>query len=100
MLPPSRRGITETNWNLGYFNSLQFNFYSTIPSAPARAAFPFAARWQGVVSPPPNQRIVVTYVGEGTVRLDDEIVLLPRAYRRPATLSLSLCPRRLGCIRW
>ena len=78
-------------WNLSFFNSLRFNFADWDKGAIERTRLPFTARWRGDIDRPTPSAITLSYVGEGTLRVDGvPAVPLPPSYRRPETITLNV----------
>ena len=73
-----------TTWNLSFFNALHFNYYRVVKGNYDRARLPFTARWRGEIERPrAHFPVTLTYIGEGTLRIDGMAdVQLPPAYRR------------------
>jgi hypothetical protein len=75
-------------WNLGFINSLRFNFYPRVSGLPRRDRLPMTATWRGVVAQSEPWVARVTYVGEGTVTLAGATLVLPARYGTPNTVEL------------
>jgi hypothetical protein len=75
-------------WNLGFINSLRFNFYPWVSGLPRRDRLPMTATWRGVVAQSEPWVARVTYVGEGTVTLAGGTLVLPARYGPPNTVEL------------
>ena len=81
-------------WNLDFLNSVALNFTDDQPGAPYRNFLPFSVRWTGASSGRGPRKLVVRYVGDGSILVAKRRVLLPPSYRAAATRSLSLPPGR------
>jgi hypothetical protein len=73
--PFGRFGVTRIDrfldfrpgtWNLGFVNSLRFNFYPWFPGRPVRERLPLAVTWRGIVERPHPWVARITYVGKKT----------------------------------
>ncbi len=93
------RGITRIDpklefsnerWNLAFFNTGDFNLGPWDgKKAYTRARIPFSADWQGQILTHAPQVIEVSYIGEGTIRLGQEVVQLPASYSSGNVISLA-----------
>lgn len=78
-------------WNLSFFNSLRFNFYSVVKGSIERTRLPFTARWYGEIDRPAPTTLTLSYVGEGMLRVEGvPAVPLPPSYRRAETITLTV----------
>ncbi len=80
-----------TTWNLSFFNALRFNYYPFVKGNYDRARLPFTAQWRGDLDQPAPTPVTLTYIGEGTLRIDGMAeVQLPPAYRRRETITVTV----------
>jgi hypothetical protein len=86
--PPAT--LSASNWNLSFVNDLRFD-PPTKPSNPTpRDRLPLAVRWSGDVETARGATLVISYVGEGQVRLGGVTRKLPATYLGPQQVSLRL----------
>jgi hypothetical protein len=78
--------LSESNWNLSFFNDLRFGGYR--PGEPDRDRVPFSLRSSGPVEFDSGGRLRVLYVGEGRLEVGGRAVELPPSYDRLAELTL------------
>lgn len=64
--------LAASNWELDFFNSNRFNFYSWEPAQPSRDTLPFSATWTATVENEKPRVAVVDYVGRGEVVVDGQ----------------------------
>jgi hypothetical protein len=74
----------EHDWDLSFLNSVRFDRHYAGPRGRLRQRLPIDAAWHGDVERPEPWVARITYVGEGTVRLDPDG---PAAGRTAATLA-------------
>jgi hypothetical protein len=100
-------GLIQSTWNLSFVDDLRYDLPVTPQQPNPRDRPPLTVRWTGRVSVPPGQGIVVTYIGEGDIRVGGQSRALPPSYSaprqvelpsaggdRPLTLSYSFRPRK------
>lgn len=83
------RGIADTNWDLGFVNSLRLDRPSG-PQAARRARPPLAVRWRGEIDEPRGRWVYATYTGEGRLRIGGRVVELPPHYTGLARTVVAL----------
>jgi hypothetical protein len=70
-------------WDLGFVNSLRFNFYRQTPAEPRRDRLPLAVTWRGEIDGAGPWVARLTYVGEVTVTIGPAETVLPGHYGLP-----------------
>ena len=76
-------------WNLSFLNSTLFS-YTWAPGNRRRERLPIDAVWSGWVRRGKTGSIVIDYVGEGRVEVDDQPVTLESSYRQARTTTVPL----------
>jgi hypothetical protein len=71
--------LAQSSWDLGFVNSLRFNFYE--PGAVDRGRLPLSGRWTGTVDAGARTPLTVEYVGEVAVAFGGATNQLPPSYR-------------------
>jgi len=79
-----------SNWNLGFVNSNRFNFYRWELGSIDRKRIPLSVEWSGTVEIEENEQIVVTYVGEGRLRIGEIDITLPATYQETNQVTLTV----------
>jgi hypothetical protein len=80
--------LAQSSWNLGFVNSLQFNFYE--PGAIDRGRLPLNVRWTGTVGTEAELPLTVQYVGEVAVAFKGATTQFPRSYSALKVARLSV----------
>ena len=89
--PGPSGGVGASDWNLSFLNSLRWN----VADPPDfREHIPFSVRWSGDAVVDSGGRLVVSYVGEGTIRVGARTARLPAAYAGLRTARLTGFPKR------
>ncbi len=77
----------QSNWDLGFVNSTRFQFY-TLPGMVDRMRLPLTVGWTGNVAVGQNEQVVVTYVGEGQIKIGETETILPAVYGKAGEVTL------------
>jgi hypothetical protein len=81
-----RDGVAATDWNLAFSNDLRFNEPPGTELS-LHELMPFRASWLGTASIPEDGTVLITYTGQGRMRIGEKSVSLPLAIRT-RTVSL------------
>jgi hypothetical protein len=73
-------GLSQSTWRLPFVDDLRFDVPATPANPAPRERLPLSVRWTGNVSTTPGAAIVVSYVGEGEVRVGATRRVLPQSY--------------------
>jgi len=84
--------LAESSWDLGFVNSLRFNFYE--PGAVDRGRLPLSARWTGTVAAGTQSPLTVEYVGEVAVGFGGAPSQLAPSYRSVKRAHIAVPPGR------
>jgi hypothetical protein len=82
-------GLSLSDWNLGFFNSLRWN---DLQPPDYREHLPFKVTW--LASADASGTITVTYVGQATLEIRGHVARLPASYAAPRSVALSRFPSR------
>lgn len=80
--------FTPRTWNLGFVNSLRFNFYPWVPGLPDRGRLPLTVTWRGEIERSTPWVARLTYVGEAVLTIGSDTHPLPANYGPPRTVSM------------
>jgi hypothetical protein len=80
--------LTQSNWNLSFFNSGRFSDIHTDPMGVDRDRLPFSLYATGEVDVPDSGVLRVTYTGEGELKVGERSSSLPSSYEKPTTRTL------------
>ena len=78
--------LRDSNWNLSAINHSVYNYYDWDPRLPQRERLPLDAYWSGTTQD--LQPLVVTYVGEGVLRIGEEDFPFVPNYRQQNQLII------------
>ncbi len=87
-------GISQSNWRLPMINSRTFDEGWWMWNGQDRniEIFPFDAEFRGDVEIPSDSKLRIGYVGEGSVEIGGDIVLLPPSYGSERILVIDAAP--------
>ena len=83
-------GVRSSDWNLAFRNGKQLG----VEGLSENLRPSFQASWTGVVAEEPDRPILIRYVGEGSIRVGDESVVLPDSYDQRGAASVAIAPGR------
>jgi hypothetical protein len=82
--------LAKSSWDLGFVNSLRFNFYE--PGAIDRGRLPLSVRWTGMVAPGTQSPLTVEYVGEVAIAFAGGRKQLAQGYRSVKRARIAVPP--------
>ena len=82
----------DSDWKLGFWNELRFNFYQWVEGNQIRKRNPFEVTWRGNVLIPsdPEAKLSIEYTGEGKIQLGNNSVFLPTNYQSKNTFLIDI----------
>lgn len=82
----------DSDWKLGFWNELRFNFYQWVEGNQIRKRNPFEVTWRGNVLIPsdPEAKLSIEYTGEGKIQLGNNTVFLPTNYQSKNTFLIDI----------
>jgi len=84
--------LAQSNWDLGFVNSLRFNFYE--PGAVDRGRLPLSVRWSGTVDAARQSPLTLEYVGEVAIAFGGGATKLASSYRSVKRARIAVPPGR------
>ena len=85
------QGLSRSDWRLPFVNSEEFDggFWPWDAAQKSIETFPFWAEIRGAAEIGEGEKIRVTYLGQGSMSLNSQRVLLPASYKAESTLIVS-----------
>jgi len=84
--------LTQSNWNLSFFNSGRFSDIHTDPEGVDRDRLPFRLHTTAEVDVPDSGVLRVTYTGEGKLEVGERSFPLTSSYDQPKTETVRVNP--------
>ena len=82
--------FTPDSWNLMFLNSLRYDFPDSTPGGIPRSRIPLNVRWSGTIAPEKAQRLLIHYIGSGTLAVGTLTVALPPSYQQVGEVAVEL----------
>jgi len=88
---PSKTTLSSSNWRVPTVNSLAFDdgFWGWEPNDKQIEVFPFFAEFRGRLSLKEDEKLLITYIGQGRVLLANSVSSLEASYQNARTLTVN-----------